>query len=41
MNLIYALEDLQAIAHKRLVAIEIMEEEVKQLRERIKELEER
>lgn len=41
MNLIYTLEELQMIAHKRLIAIEILEEEIKQLKETIKELERR
>lgn len=36
MNLIYTVEDLQIIAKKRLVAIEILEDKVKLLEEIIK-----
>ena len=36
MNLLYTLEELQAMAEKRLVAIEILEEQVEELKAEIK-----
>jgi len=38
MNLIYAVEDLQSVAEKRLAAIEILEEQVNRMDERIDNL---